>query len=74
MRLSLLQEKSVISIKTGKNMGKIIDVIINDDGYVISFIIEEYSFFKSLFKSNNEINIKVSEIVKIGTDVILVNV
>ncbi len=74
MRLMELQEKDIISVKTGKNLGRIIDIELNVEGFITSVIIEERGFFRFFFHGNNEINIKVKDIVKIGDDVILVNV
>lgn len=74
MRLMELQQKDIISVKTGKNLGRIIDIELNVEGFITSVVIEEKGFFRFFFHSNNEINIKVKDIVKIGDDVILVNV
>ena len=71
MRLSELQEKKIISILTGKNIGTIIDIEINNTRNIDSLIIEQG---RSLFNINKESDIKVSweDITKIGEDVILV--
>ena len=71
MRLSDLQEKKIININTGKNIGTIIDIDINDNGSINYLIIEEG---RSLFNINKESDIKVSwvDITKVGEDVILV--
>ncbi len=71
MRLSELQEKKIISVLTGKNIGNIIDIEININGNIDSLIIEQG---RSLFNINRESDIKVSweEITKVGEDVILV--
>lgn len=71
MLLSDLQEKDVINLETGNNLGKIIDVEINDEGNVISFIAEPKHFFKKFFKSS-ETSVLFTSVVKIGTDVILI--
>ena len=72
MRLSELQTKKIISVISGKNIGNIIDVEINETGNVSSLIIEQGR--SSIFNLNKESDIKVSweEITKIGEDVILV--
>ena len=72
MRLSELQTKKIISVLSGKNIGSIIDVEINDNGNVIFLIIEQGR--NSIFNLNKESDIKVSweEITKIGEDVILI--
>ena len=41
LRLSDLQNKKIISIATGRNIGNIIDVDIREDGSIDSFIIEQ---------------------------------
>lgn len=74
MRLSDLQQKAIISVKSGRNLGGIIDVEINLEGYITAIIIEEKGMFRNIFKGSNEATIKVKDIVKIGEDVILVNI
>ena len=63
-----------ISIIDGKNIGKIIDVEINQDGSIKSLVAEKSKFLISMFTSNNEFEIKWDEIDKIGEDVILVRI
>lgn len=74
MRLNDLSKKDIVSVKTGRNLGRIIDIELNVEGYVTGIVIEEKNFFKFFLHGNNELNIKVKDIVKIGDDVILVNV
>lgn len=71
MRLSDLQNKKIISIATGRNIGNIIDVDIREDGRIDSFIIEQSRNFFSL---NRESDTRVlwDDITKVGEDVILV--
>lgn len=73
MRLSDLQNKDVISIKDGKKIGNIIDIVVNQDGSMDSLIVERTKFLVSMFTTKDEVEIKWSQIEKIGTDVILVN-
>lgn len=73
MRLSEIQNKDVISVNDGKKIGNIIDININMDGTLNSLIVEKSKFIISKFTSNGEIEVKWSEIKKIGDDVILVN-
>ena len=70
--LSEMQEKWIISVKTGLNYGHIVDVKIDENGQVISFIVENKRLFKG-FKSG-EVTFNYSDITKIGKDVILVNI
>ena len=69
LRLSDLQNKKIISIATGRNIGNIIDVDIREDGSIDSFIIEQSRNFFSL---NRESDTRVlwNDITKVGEDVI----
>ena len=70
MRLSDIQDKDVVDIKSGVKIGNIIDIKIDMNGVVTSLILERKRFSK-LFSSNDEIDIPFSKISKIGEDVIL---
>ena len=75
MKLSELQKKDIVNIKDGKKIGKIVDVEFDQNsGYMLKFIIEEYHFVKSLFRTTGEITIKFSQIKKLGEDVILIDI
>ena len=71
MRLSDIQDKDVVDLKSGIKVGNIIDIKINEQGYVTSLILERKRFSK-LFSSNDEIDIPFNNINKIGEDVILI--
>lgn len=71
MRLSDLQDKDVVDLKSGIKVGNIIDIKINEQGYVTSLILERKRFSK-LFSTNDEIDIPFNNINKIGEDVILI--
>ena len=73
MFLSEMQEKEIISIETGLNYGHIVDCEINEEGKIISFVAENRKIFKKPL-SNNEVTFTYLDIVKVGKDVILVNV
>jgi len=66
-----LQNKKIISVVTGKNIGNIIDVDIHDDGKIDSFIIEQS---RNFFTLNRESDTRIlwNDITKVGEDVILV--
>lgn len=73
MRLSELQHKDIVDLD-GKKIGNIIDVILADDGRLVSFVIEPS---KRMFRfSGKTIESEVSwdKIEKIGEDVILVRI
>lgn len=73
MLLSELQNKTIVSVADGKNVGNIIDVNVMMDGHIESLIIESG---KGLFSFNrgNDTKILWKDITKIGEDVILVNI
>ena len=72
MRLSDLQAKMVVNIKDGKHLGTFIDAEVNEMGQILYFTVMNRRFLKKFFKSEPEVNITIKQIVKIGTDVILV--
>lgn len=73
MRISDLQSKDVVNSIDGRNIGRIIDMDILDNGMVNYFVVEPKKILKRFNIYNNETSIKLEEIVKIGEDVILVN-
>ena len=73
MRLGELQDKDVISMEDGKLLGNIVDVNIDNNGQLISFLVAKKRFF-SWFFSRNEVEIKWSQIERVGSDVILVKI
>lgn len=73
MRLSDLQNKDIVSILDGRNIGNIIDVKINPEtGVIASLVVEAGKSFGKLFNKDVDTEIKWEEIAKIGEDVILV--
>ena len=72
MRLSDLQSKDIISVNDGKKIGSIIDVSISADGLIDCLIVECGKFFSRF--SHSELEIKWSQVKKIGEDVILVSI
>ena len=49
MRLSDLQNKTVINVIDGKNVGNIIDLEINENGEALGLVVEKYKFLISSF-------------------------
>lgn len=72
MYLSELQNKDIISVNTGVNLGRIVDAEVNSEGKVISLVAENKKLFRKMLK-NSEFSFTFSDIIKIGTDCILVN-
>ena len=68
MRLSELQLKEVINVVDGKRIGMIIDVMVDDKGYIKTIVLEDRHGRKF---SREETTINWSQIVKIGDDIIL---
>jgi YlmC/YmxH family sporulation protein len=72
VRLSDLQNKDIINIDDGKKIGNIIDMRIDEQGTILSLIVEPTKRFFKVFSSREEMEVKWSNIDKIGEDVILV--
>ena len=72
MNISDLQSKNIIDLNTGKNLGKIIDLVLDENGSTIELILEKKKFIFNFFSKSNT-TIKWSDISKIGEDVILIN-
>ena len=71
MRLSEIQNKDVIDMVSGIKIGNIIDIKINQSGDIVSLILEK-KLNKKLFSNSDEIEVKWSQIKRIGEDVILI--
>ena len=77
MKLSDLQNKDIVNVNDGRNIGNIIDVKIDEsNGSILSFVIEPNKNFFRIFNKvgTNDTEIKWNSITKIGEDVILVNI
>ena len=74
MHLSDLQSKDIVDIRDGKKIGNIIDVTIDNNGVMVSLLVQKTKFNINIFKNNNEEEIKWNQIKKIGEDVILVDI
>lgn len=75
MRLSDLQNKDIVNVVDGKNIGNIIDVKIDEErGNIVSFIIEPNKNFFSFLNKGADTEINWQCITKIGEDVILVKI
>ncbi len=75
MRLSDLQNKDIVNLVDGKNIGNIIDVNIDEvTGTIKSLIIEANHNIFAKFNKGLDTEINWQSISKIGEDVILVKV
>ena len=74
MFLSDLQNKTLINVIDGKNIGNIVDIRMDEKtGNIISLVIEENRRGFSFSAKSNSVEIKWENIKKIGEDVILIN-
>lgn len=74
MKISDLQDKTIINIKDGKNIGKITDLEIDEFGSIINFYAMNKRHLFNLFTSSTEFIFTIKNIKKIGEDVILVEI
>ena len=75
MRLSDLQNKNIVNVNDGKNIGNIIDIKIDEtSGSIISLVIEPNRRLFSFGSKGIDTEIDWKNITKIGKDVILVNI
>ena len=72
MKISDLQDKEIINIKDGKNLGNIVDLEINEKGEILYFFAMPKRTIFRLFVSSKESMFTINNINKIGEDVILV--
>ncbi len=71
MLMSDLQQKDIINVLNGSRIGKIVDIEVNDSGVITNLIVGEIKMMKR-FSAGGETKISFSQIKRIGTDVILV--
>jgi YlmC/YmxH family sporulation protein len=75
VKISELQAKDVVSISDGKRLGQIGDLDIDlENGMIRSIIVPGGGRFLGMFGSGQDYVIPWSSIVKIGADVVLVEV
>ncbi|MDD2446958.1 MAG: YlmC/YmxH family sporulation protein [Tissierellia bacterium] len=74
LKLSDMQEKEVINVLNGERLGYIYDFEIDlDKGTIVGMILPSENKVVSFFSKSTDIFIGWSNIIKIGTDIILVN-
>ena len=56
MRMSDLQNKKIVNINDGKEIGIIIDITIDNEGKIINFIVEKNKFLSIVTLSENYYN------------------
>lgn len=73
MRMSDLQSKDIVNTKNGEKIGKICDIVVSEAGEILYLVVEPAKFLRKYTAFGGETNIKFSQIIKFGTDVILVD-
>ena len=72
---SELRTKEVVNVLSGRVLGNVCDVVFDfRRNCIVGIVVPGSRSFFSIFKSSNEIFVPVSNICKIGEDVILVEV
>lgn len=75
MNLSDLQLKEIIDVSSGKRLGSIIDVIVDSRGFISKIMLDNRKSKGRIFSNNKEdVWIEWKNIVKLGDDIILVDV
>ena len=74
MNLSDLQQKEIIDISSGKRLGSIIDVIVDNRGFIMRIMLDPKRSRGRFFSANKEdVYIEWKNIIKFGDDIILVD-
>ncbi|MFC4808302.1 YlmC/YmxH family sporulation protein [Paenibacillus sp. GCM10023250] len=75
MKISDFQTKDVINIVDGRKLGQISDLELDlRQGRIDSIVVPSYSRFFGMFGNGTDVIIPWRNIVKIGTDVVLVRI
>lgn len=74
MNLSDMQLKEIIDVASGKRLGSIVDVVVDSRGVITKMVLDSRRNRVKLFANGKEdIFIEWKNIVKIGDDIILVD-
>ncbi len=73
MRMSDLQMKDIVNTKDGKRIGRICDIVVNERGGIEYLVVEPTKLLKKYASFGSETKIKFEQIIKFGSDVILVD-
>lgn len=73
MRMSDMQSKDIVNVKDGKRIGRISDVVVSEAGEILYLVVEPTKFIKRYAGFGAETNITFEQIIKFGSDVILVD-
>ncbi len=74
MHLSDLQSKDVINVVDGRKIGNIVDACVEQgSGKITKLVVEPNRTFNKFFSTKEEFDVVWEQIIKIGEDVILVD-
>jgi len=74
MHLSDLQSKDVINVVDGRKIGNIVDAYVEQEsGRITKLVVEPNRAFNKFFSTKEELDVIWEQIIKIGEDVILVD-
>ena len=74
IKFSELKQKEVVSLCDGRRLGYITDAIIDKNGNIEAFIVPGQYGVMAVFNKGNEVIIPWCKMVRLGDDVILVDV
>ena len=75
MNLSDLQLKEIIDVSSGKRLGSIIDVIVDNKCFIVKIMLDNRKAKGRIFSGNKEeVSIEWKNIIKLGDDIILVDI
>jgi YlmC/YmxH family sporulation protein len=69
-----LQQKEVINIYDASRLGCVSDIVVSCNGCIDQLVVVSNSGFWNFFSKSQGYNIAWSDVVKIGDDIVLVNV
>lgn len=73
MYISDLQRKDIVNIADGQNLGRIIDIEINEKGQILNLVVEKKKLLRAI-NNSTDTNVSYDKVERIGEDVILVRV
>jgi len=74
MHMSDLQTKEIIDISSGRRLGSISDIMVDSKGNITKILLDRKGSRKILANQKEDVSLEWSQIIKIGDDIILVDV
>jgi len=72
--MSDLQTKEIIDISSGRRLGSISDIMVDSKGNITKILLDRKGSRKILANQKEDVSLEWSQIIKIGDDIILVDV